>query len=267
MKPFAVSPTDHLVPVPVLAALHRRAEECGVEFVVIGATARDIAIHALVGRPPLRATMDVDIAIMVAGWEAYAAFTRPFAPRSVPHRFGVRGVDVDVVPIGGVEVEGVVRFSDGGVLDALGLQEALIDPLLVELGPSVVVRVASPAAQTILKLLAWRDRGHSTDKDARDFAVILEASSREPFVAEVWEQEDVLAHYDFDIEVAGAFVWGREAAGLFANRQRALPVYLMLEDVALRNRLIGAMRDGLAAERLRGYRDGFRSRYAATGGE
>ncbi|HEX5198409.1 MAG TPA: hypothetical protein VFW27_00570 [Actinoplanes sp.] len=66
MRSFNASTAADLEPVAlVLAELSRRASECGVEIMVVGATARDILIRHVVGSVPERATADIDVAVAV----------------------------------------------------------------------------------------------------------------------------------------------------------------------------------------------------------
>ena len=56
MRSFDASTAADLEPIAlVLADLQYRADECGVEIMVVGATARDILIRHVVGSVPERA--------------------------------------------------------------------------------------------------------------------------------------------------------------------------------------------------------------------
>lgn len=91
----------------VLAEIVRAADAIGVEVLVIGAVARDILIRHVLGARPERATRDVDVAVAVANWPAYDRLTSSLRRSGgVSHRFVVHGVDVDIIPFGGVESPG-----------------------------------------------------------------------------------------------------------------------------------------------------------------
>lgn len=110
----------------VLAELHSRAEEIGVEIMVVGAVARDILIRHAVGSPPARATADIDIAVAVSSWQEVDSLTSVMqpVPRSV-HRFTVKGVEVDVIPFGRIESSRrTITWSNDHRLDVFGFQEA-----------------------------------------------------------------------------------------------------------------------------------------------
>lgn len=178
--------TDVPVDEEVLAELARTCGALGIEFFVIGAAARDLAIHALQQRAPLRATRDIDIAVAVRADAQFVELSeRLMARRGSRHAFDVLEGEVDVVPFGGVETDRTVRFADDHLLDVNGFQEAHATSMMVRMPQGTEVHVATAAAQTALKILAWRDRHHGNAKDGLDLAVILEALSEAPFVDEV----------------------------------------------------------------------------------
>ncbi|WP_433298991.1 hypothetical protein ACQP2F_45010 [Actinoplanes sp. CA-030573] len=97
MNSLDASTTADLHPVAmVLADLHHRAVACGLDIMVVGATARDILIRHALGAAPQRATADVDVAVAVSSWAALRQLTGGLAKRSGgEHRFEVRGTEVD----------------------------------------------------------------------------------------------------------------------------------------------------------------------------
>jgi len=77
----------------VLAEVHRRAVQCGVAIMVVGAAARDILIRHVVGSAPQRATADIDIAVAVSSWHDVDCLTGALdQTRAGAHRFLVHGV-------------------------------------------------------------------------------------------------------------------------------------------------------------------------------
>lgn len=177
---------DIPVPEEVLAELSRLCTDLDLDYIVVGAAARDLAIHARQRTAPVRATEDIDIAVAVRRGEQFSELTARLAPTGrSQHRFEVLGVDVDVVPFGGIERDRTIRFADDHLLDVNGLQEAHLTSVRVRMPRGAEIRVASAPAQTALKVLAWRDRHHTNPKDGLDLGVILTALSEEPFDDEV----------------------------------------------------------------------------------
>ncbi len=93
---------------------------------------------------------------------------------------------------------------------------------VVHLPGGLRVRVASPAAQSAPKILAWRGRRHEGDQDAIDVGTILRAYSEGAYLEELYEHDAVLLErFEFDPLLAGAARLGAEAAVLLdpASRQ------------------------------------------------
>src|SRR4051794_8863921 len=113
---------DDLPFIATIRALAERARTAEVEMLLVGATARDIALAAEGHAPPTRATHDVDIAIMVAAMEDFAAMTGTLTPDpdGGVHTFVLDGVKVDVVPFGGVErADRSIEWPDGTIMNTL----------------------------------------------------------------------------------------------------------------------------------------------------
>lgn len=249
--------TDVQVAEEVLAELTVVCHTLGVEFVVIGAAARDLAIHALQRTTPVRATKDVDIAVAVQGPGQFEELARHLRRKGETlHTFEVLGVDVDVVPFGDIEDRRTILFSDDHELDVNGLREAHRTAVPVRMPRGTEVQVASAPAQSVLKILAWRDRHDGNSKDGQDLGIILTALSEDPFVDVVWEDAHALAVTDFDIVAAASHHYARQAAEPFAPAD-GRAVVETLRNVAQRPVLERHMATGLAGVLLDAYAQGF----------
>jgi predicted nucleotidyltransferase len=201
--------------VHTLAAVADLASAAGVEVLVVGATARDIALSADGVDTAHRATNDVDLGVAVESAEAFARLTTNMTPAQPghAHKYIVEGVEVDVVPFGGLEREDrTIVWPDGTVMNTLGFSEALSSALKVDIGGGQIISVATLVAQTALKLFAWVDRGGWTDRDAVDLRILILAYSEGKHLDEVYApaQLDVLARYEYEPRRAGAFLLGRD---------------------------------------------------------
>jgi hypothetical protein len=129
MPTFDASTNPERIPfVDVLMALCDLAQAGGVQIMLVGATARDIALAAEGHDAPLRATNDVDIAVVVADAAAFERLVADLAavPGGGAHKFRVNGIDVDIVPFGGIEREDrTVIWPDGSTMNTLGFTESL----------------------------------------------------------------------------------------------------------------------------------------------
>ena len=88
-------------------------------------------------------------------------YTDPDAGFSIP---------VDLIPFGGVaSVAGTVAWPTSDVvLNVAGFEEAWEAALQIEIDQGLIVHVASIPGLTVLKLIAWTDRGDVNNKDAAD---------------------------------------------------------------------------------------------------
>jgi hypothetical protein len=78
--------------VEVLQLVERIANELGIPYVVIGATARDLVLHYYYGARIQRGTQDIDFAIQVADWSAFSTLTQAlviegYEATKMAHRF------------------------------------------------------------------------------------------------------------------------------------------------------------------------------------
>lgn len=256
-------PDGPLPSLDTLRALHRRATAQGIEWIVVGALARDIVIHRELHQNPARATDDVDIAVSLAIGEPYSAFTRDWpTARGAEHKFLVEGSEVDVVPFGAHDQDSVL-FSDGHRLDVIGLREAVEHPDLAVLGEGLIIPVASLESLAPLKILAWRDRHTSgPPRDAVDLRTILAASSEGRYADEAWDDEQALLACDYDILTAGPFRLGHIGGARFTHQRGATVLDVLTDEesrVALVRDMGGFLAEDLLGAFLRGFRAGLAS--------
>ncbi len=247
------------IPVPeaVIAVLVDRARTTGLDLLLIGAAARDLVVHGPVNQTAVRATLDVDVAVAVSGRGDFEAFTSGLeSMRGAQHKFKVLGIEIDVVPFGGIEKERSVTFSDGHLLDVSGIAEAAQTAVAVRLPGGTEVKVASLPAQAALKILAWRDRRSDSTKDAHDLQSILTAASEGPYEDATWEDPRALEATEADILLAGPYRAGYLAAAPFTP-EHAVAVTDVLDDLRLRQALAKDMGSPSSLEILEAFRAGF----------
>jgi predicted nucleotidyltransferase len=207
----------------LISTLDRVATQLNIPYFVIGATARDILLEHVYALETTRATRDIDFAVAVPSWEAFAELkarltaTGAFFPGAAPHRlqFGddPGAYPLDLVPFDGVEKQGAIAWPPDGnfVMNIAGYADAHASALAVEIAPGFQVKIVSLPAMAILKILAWQDRPER-DKHASDVLLLL----RHYYAAGQFDRlyadgADLLAAADFDIELAGAALLGRDA--------------------------------------------------------
>lgn len=253
MRAFApLTGSDLPVPEALLQAL---VDACGPpgSWVVIGATARDLALQAGAVELSRRATKDVDVAIAAPD---VAHFVQRVSGVGEPdpawQRRILLGQQIDIVPYGGLEKDGEVSV-EGATLSVLGLAESAENADRLVLPSGGVLPVAPLELIAILKLLAFADRYPAQTKDADDLRIVLQAASRGAYGEEVWDDDQAMAAVDFDHELAGAYRLGRRGLACFAP-WRARMVWAVVERLRERlwfprhpeeHRLLDAWRAGL----------------------
>jgi predicted nucleotidyltransferase len=194
------------------------------EPLMVGAMARDLLLHYGEGVAVARATIDVDLAFAVAHWEQFAMLRHAlvdsgrFSPYpAVAHRlFHLGKLAIDLIPFGGVEdATGRIRWpGDDSLMRVLGYREAAATAIEVRLPRGEHVRTVSLPMLAVLKVVAWAER-HATSprKDARDlFLALRHHLSSERAERLFSDAPQLLETDDFDLDVAGAWLAGRDAA-------------------------------------------------------
>src|SRR5262245_55610323 len=247
----------------VLAAVHRAADHLDIQFMVVGAAARDLLISHVVGTSLARATRDIDVAVAVSSWDEVGKLTSEMsrADRSA-HKFLIGSTEVDIIPFGDIENDKrVIRWPDDHEMNVLGFKEAYDAAVHVKLPGGLVVAVAALPAQSLLKLFAWRDRRHVDTRDAVDLRSIIQAYSEGRYGDELYEESlySLLERFGFDPMSAGAYRMGIEASGLL-SAENQLAVTNILDAEELLDALVGDMRGipSVNYSLLSAYRDGFR---------
>jgi len=180
--PHSVPPSKPVDPsvVRVLRLLDSIARAANCQYFVAGAAARDLVLVNLHGLRPGRATRDIDFGIAIENWDQFAQLkkrliaTGDFASDrkalqrlTYADRSKGTSIPVDLIPFGGVtSLDGKIEWPPGKdvVMNVAGFEEALASSLSVEIAPDLTVRVSSLPGLTLLKLIAWSDRGRETDK-------------------------------------------------------------------------------------------------------
>jgi predicted nucleotidyltransferase len=106
----------------IFQALERGFLRFGIDFYLVGATARDVWLRGVHDLPPKRATSDIDFGIMVADTETYERLKRYLVDvegfvSSRENEFVLLWKDltqVDLIPFGDLEHEGIVTLRGTG---------------------------------------------------------------------------------------------------------------------------------------------------------
>lgn len=215
-------------------------------FFIAGATARDLILQHGFGIDTGRKTLDIDFAVQVKTWKAFeqvksrlvstGKFTE--VPR-ITQRLRFSKIIIDLVPFGAIErPDRTIAWPPDGstIMNVIGFHEALAATIPVTLPGGITVQVVNLSGLALLKLAAWEDRQHTQPgKDAYDLTLVLrnylEAGNSERLYSDA---ANLLAEDDFDYEMAGAWLLGRDISSLLAVKGKER-ISVMLEREANSN--------------------------------
>ncbi|MCL7487588.1 MAG: nucleotidyl transferase AbiEii/AbiGii toxin family protein [Desulfobulbaceae bacterium] len=238
MKSLNLSGKINPILVEILDLIHSKAQELGIQFMVVGATARDL-LFKFYDIDPYRMTMDIDVGVRlgVNGWDHFERLKNKlialekFRSTREIHKILYQNQEipreVDILPFGEIsDSNNEIHWphpEDGILLNVSGFEEAFLHCETVKLreSPDLEIRVASLPSQFVLKLLAWKERGAGSDKDAKDIYFLIK-NYGDPINRErlFGEEKDILQTEDFDLELAGAYLLGRDVSRVVTIRLR-----------------------------------------------
>jgi len=223
-----------------IKVVNEAASHVGSELYVTGGLARNLWLEFGHEIDSGRRTEDIDFAVECADWPTFENLSRELEARKfirddrIQHRFRhPNGTEIDVLPFGGVERPNrtLAWPPDGNpVMNLVGFAEVADSTALFELPSNVSVRVVTPSALAVLKLLAWEDRrsGPAGDKDAHDLIVIGENYLRireNPLSTE--HEAELLERNQFEGKLASAELLGSDMARFDSDAVRQAVVKIL----------------------------------------
>lgn len=202
----------------------------GLDPFLVGAAARIILLENVFGLHTGRATRDIDFAFALEDWAQFQAFkdrlttTAPFeetggaVQRLVYKAPSGNGFVVDLIPFGGLENSRntIAWPPDMSIMmNVAGYRDAHASAVQVEIEPGIVISIASIPGLAVLKLFAWIDRRLQNPKDAFDFLTLLRQYNEAGNQERLYEDAiTALEAVEYDVELAGAWLLGRDAFAL-----------------------------------------------------
>jgi len=261
------------------------ARSLNLRYFVAGALARVILLEHVYGQRPGPATRDVDFGVTVKDWSTFQSLKNEListgafetAPGAVQRLFYIRSIHrpwIDLVPFGGVEQNGrmIAWPPDRAmVMNVAGFSEAADAAIEVEIAPGLTLAVASLPSLAVLKLITWLDRWpENRGKDAQDFFHVLSRYAEAGNMDRLYDSEQALmARADFDPDLAGAGLLGREAAQLCLPETASL-ITQLFSDNKESERFTGhilseVQMDSARAEKVRRYLNLFIASFNESG--
>ena len=210
-------------------SIHKHAKELAIDYLVVGAMARDLVLVHGFGSKVERATKDIDFGINVESWTEFSALRDSLFQAgyeqdvSKYHRLTHKEKDglsweIDIIPFG--------KMADANnriywppkqdiVMYVHGFQEAFEHALDVYISeaPDIIIPVASPAGFCLLKLVSWLGREvELRAKDAIDLSYLIQNYSKIPEVFDTLYEEGYMAAQEWDVYMASAMKLGEDVA-------------------------------------------------------
>lgn len=223
-----------------LRVIARVADRLKLRWYVVGAVARDLLLWYGHGIATTRATDDVDIGVQVESWSEYEELSNALRNDSAVQETNVRhtfifhkATEVDVVPFGALARDGQLFWPDDGrTMSVVGFDEAYEFAIEVRFRDNVHVRVASIPGLLLLKIVAWEDRHHEfRQHDAPDIRELLLSYSSGGNLERLYESaDDLLSHFKYDPELAGAALLGRDVAAIMRPHTKEKVATILLRE-------------------------------------
>lgn len=167
----------------IFLALERGFIKFGIDFYLVGATARDVWMKGIHDLPPKRATSDIDFGLMIKDsfifddLKSYLIEEEGFIP-SKGNEFVLIWKDksqVDLIPFGDLESEGIVTVKGTGFtsMNVEGFKEVYEQASEEIITEDQRFKVCTLPGIVILKLIAWDDRPEVRRDDIDDIAEII----------------------------------------------------------------------------------------------
>lgn len=214
-----------------LVALYNKvistASELQCDILVVGAMARDLVLVYGYGAKIERGTRDVDFAIQVKDWNAFAALTQELTlkgfiqDKQQIHKLHFVDAsnlpwEIDILPFGAIaDSDQIIKWppDQHTVMTVVGFIEAHEHAIKVQINnlPETIIRVATPAALSLLKLIAWLEREPIIrNKDAQDINYLIQTYSKIPEIFDAIYENGHMQTQDWDEEKATAMQLGQD---------------------------------------------------------
>jgi len=214
------------VTVEILRAVAEETQAEGIDYLLVGATARDVLLTHVHGLASRRATYDVDFAVAVKNWDQFAALRTRLIARGAfnatekaQQRLYYQAPDsnlayqLDLVPFDGISkgTNTIAWPPDMKIImNIAGYDDVLAAAELVTFAPDFDGKVVSLPGLAILKLVAWSDRGRVDPKDAHDLIHLMNSYAAAGNIDRVYAEDGVIDAGEYDPDLAGVYLLGKD---------------------------------------------------------
>lgn len=220
--------------VSILREIQEVSTRMNVPFFVVGATARDIILEHQFDIKPKRATIDIDIGVLIAGWDQFGTLkdelirSARFSPSKQKQRLIYNdNFPLDIIPFGAIEDEnGSISWPPDHEIrmSIAGFQECFQHAVSVKLSssPELIVKMVSLAGLALLKLISWDDNPERRRKDAPDLLLIMRHYLDAGNLDRLFDEgSDIIEADSYDYDLASARFLGRDIANISSPATKA----------------------------------------------
>ncbi len=210
--------------IQALLRIKKIVDGLGINFFIVGATARDIIMQHLYNITAPRMTNDIDIAVYVANWEEYGALTDAllatgdFPKGDQKQRYDFKGTIIDIIPFGAISGrDNIISWPPdyGTKICTIGFMDVYKNSITFRLSnePVLDINLASIPGLVIMKILSWNEAYPERQRDAEDLLFFMRNYQAAGIEARLYENEtSLLQEEGFDNELAGIRLLGRDMA-------------------------------------------------------
>ena len=209
--------------VSILREIEEVSKKMNCPFFVVGATARDIILEHQFDIQSRRATIDIDIGVLMAGWDQFNKLknelihSTKFSPSKQKQRLVYNdNFSVDIIPFGAIADEsGSITWPpDHDVrMSITGFQESYQHSIPIKLSsnPELIVNVVSLAGLALLKFISWDDNPERRSRDSSDLLLIMRNYLDAGNLDRLFDEAiDIVEDDSYDYDLVSARFLGRD---------------------------------------------------------
>jgi predicted nucleotidyltransferase len=209
--------------ISILREIEEVSAKLKVPFFVVGAAARDIILEHQFDIKPGRATIDIDIGVLIAEWDQFETLkdelirSANFSLSKQKQRLIYENkFPIDIIPFGVIENEnGSISWPPDheNRMSLAGFQECYHHAVSVKLSsnPDLVVKLVSLAGLALLKLISWDDNPVRRSKDGPDLFLIIRHYLDAGNLDRLFDEgSDIIEEDEYDYDLASARLLGRD---------------------------------------------------------
>ena len=209
--------------VNIFEQIDKISKSLEIDFVIIGATARDIILKTYHNIDTIRATYDIDLAVQVASWEQFNNLKISFiaSGKFKPSKLDCRihfedDTIIDIIPFGGItKANHILTLPNKKTMNLTGFEEAFNTAITarIRLNPLLESKFLSPSGMALMKLISWDEKYPEREKDAEDLFLLMSSYLDAGNSKRLYDKEkDLLEMDNFDYTLSGSRLLGRDLA-------------------------------------------------------